>query len=84
MLNGNPATHNTLPSPKFHNRGENLFRDKFAQIPPRSKPGKTGIYARQNTLAPANPNQHRRCDENCAAEQGSPAGSFHEIHGAVL
>jgi len=25
MLNGNPATHNTLPSPKFHNRGENLF-----------------------------------------------------------
>jgi len=22
MLNGNPATHNTLPSPKFHNRGE--------------------------------------------------------------
>jgi len=25
ILNGNPATHNTLPSPKFHNRGENLF-----------------------------------------------------------
>jgi hypothetical protein len=75
-----PTTTVAYPTQKFHNRGENLFRDKFAQIPPRSKPGKTGIYARQNTLAPANPNQHRHCDDNSAAEQGSPAGSFNEIH----
>lgn len=26
MLSGNPATQNTFPSPKFHNRGEILFR----------------------------------------------------------